>query len=253
VARPLIGITTYWVRAWEMGPTRPRGLPEQHMVMSTADYSWCVEAAGGTPVLLPRMTSAEAQARAVSRCDGLVFAGGTDLGPHLYGKTMTALVRRVVPERDEFELALLRLALERGLPLLAICRGLQLLNVGLGGTLFRDLATEHPGEVFHETGQCPKHEPTHPVRLEAGSVLDRAWGGGPVWVNSFHHQGIDALGAGLRPVAWSDDDLVEAVEHPGFPMVLGVQWHPEMMAECHPEQLAPFRLLVEKAANFAGG
>ncbi|GAB4285194.1 MAG: gamma-glutamyl-gamma-aminobutyrate hydrolase family protein [Deferrisomatales bacterium] len=245
--RPLIGITTYWVRAEELGPARRWGRPEQPMVMSTADYARCVAAVGGVPVLLPLVEEPAIPDLYVARCDGLLFAGGADLDPHTYGGDRSR-VARFLPERDAFELALLRAALERSVPVLGICRGLQLINVALGGTLHHDLreagVTPHP----HFTPCLPMTEPTHRVHLAEGSALRAAYGCGEVWVNSFHHQGVEALGSGLQPVGRGDDGTVEAVEHPAYPLVCGVQWHPEMMAAAHPGQLAPFRLLVETAA-----
>jgi len=247
MGRPLIGITTYWVRPEELGPGRRWGRPEQAMVMSTADYSACVAAAGGVPVLLPLTEDPEAVRAMAARCDGLLFAGGADLDPRSYGED-PSLVARCVPERDRFELALLRRALDTGVPVLGICRGLQLINVGFGGTLHHDLrdkgVTSHP----HFTPCLPMTEVSHRVRLAQDSALAGSYGRREIRVNSFHHQGVDRVGQGLRVVGWAEDGTVEALEHPDHALICAVQWHPEMMYRAHPDQLAPFRLLVERAA-----
>ena len=216
------------------------------MVLSTADYAHCVEQAGGVPVLLPLQATAAFDAL-LGRLDGLLLAGGEDINPAVYGGRVNRHVGRMEPRRDAYELALLDRALELGLPILGICRGCQLLNAFFGGTLHRDLEAERPGEVFHATTLLPKEETTHIVDLAEGSTLARALDRTTLAVNSFHHQGIESLGDGLQAVGWAADGLVEALEHPGHSFVLGVQWHPEMMTEAHPEQSTPFRLLVEAA------
>src|SRR5690606_24932130 len=128
--------------------------------------------------------------------------------------------------RDVMELEVLRRALEARMPVLAICRGLQLLNVHFGGTLVQDLPSERPGGPIHEQ-QAPITDHWHGARVESGSRLARILGSESLQINSFHHQGIERLGAGLRPLAWAEDRLIEAVEAVDHPWVIGVQWHPE--------------------------
>jgi putative glutamine amidotransferase len=189
-------------------------------------YSEAVQAAGGLVVLLPPDDeSAESPNETLDLLDGLVLAGGSDVDPATYGARPHPETDGTWPERDRFELALAHRALERDIPLLGICRGLQMLNVALGGTIDQHL----PDALGHErhrevSGVFSDHE----VRLEPGSLAARAVGGETTGVKSHHHQGLAELGEGLVVTGRSaDDELVEAVELPGRDFVLGVLWHPE--------------------------
>ena len=153
-------------------------------------------------------------------------------------------------ERDLFELALFAAARQRELPILGICRGIQVVNVALGGTLWQDLPSERPGEVDHNP-EAARSERTHLVRLEPGSLAASALGGTEIRVNSFHHQAIRDLAPKLVATGWTDDGLIEAVESaPGQPWLLAVQWHPEEMhAEVRSPDRGLFRALVERAGS----
>jgi len=191
-----------------------------------ADYVRAVERSGAVPVVLPSLAPEHAEAL-LDRLDGLLLSGGVDVDPALYGQPQHPKLGRVDRERDDFELALTRHALRRDLPLLAICRGQQVLNVATGGTLIQDLASELEGAVTHEApGRRTRR--SHPVEVLAGSKLSEILGPGPLSVNSFHHQAIDRLGEGLT-VSGScpEDGVIEAVEMKDRSFVLGVQWHPE--------------------------
>lgn len=180
-------------------------------------YADHVGAAGGLPVHLPCGIDPRA---VIDRVDGLVLSGGTDVDPARYGAATCATTPPLEPERDEFELALLDAALARDLPVLAICRGLQLVNVSRGGTLHAHLADHHPASGRHD------------VLIEPGSVLHGLHG--PVaGVNSLHHQGVDRLGADLVVTARAPDGVVEGLELPGA-RLLGVQWHPEQLGGRQP-------------------
>ena len=211
--RPLIGITTYREQAqW--------GTWHVPAVLLPASYADAVAAAGGEPVLLP---TGAVSAEVVSRLDGLIIAGGADVDPARYGQPAgphTAVVR---PERDESELAGLEVALDRDLPLLAICRGMQLLNVALGGDLLQHLP-DVAGVGTHDPG--PGLYERRDVRTEPGTRLHQLLGG-TAPVACHHHQAIDRLAPGLTPAAWAEDGVVEAVEAVGRRFCLGVQWHPE--------------------------
>lgn len=205
-----------------------------------ADYSTAVAAARGLPVELSRDAPVDAL---VERLDALVLTGGADVDPARYGRQREAGCGAVEPERDAWELALLDAAIRHGLPVLGICRGLQLLNVACGGTLVQDVE-EGPAGGRHMRADVAPHEPVHTVKLVPGTRA--AWlYGEEVKVNSLHHQAIDELGAGLLASGHSPDGTVEAVEMPGA-AVLGVQWHPEWM-RAHPE--AGFSWLVAQAGN----
>jgi putative glutamine amidotransferase len=238
---PLIGIFTSERHAGHPGEAPSDVAPATHMRLGLT-YLRAIEAAGGMPVVL----APDAPERAVGlveRLDGLCLAGGPDLDPLHYGAAERhALLGPTDFLVDDTELALLRAADEHGLPILGICRGLQALNVARGGTLVQhvdDHRQDHDADA-----------PLHPVRVAPGSLLARVCGtagAGALEVNSFHHQAAGRLGDGLRAVAWAPDGTVEAVEDPGRPLVLGVQWHAESMIG-RPQQLALFHALVDASA-----
>jgi putative glutamine amidotransferase len=222
-------------------------------------YVRSVLGAGGVPIILPPLLDAALVERALDGIDGVVLTGGEDIHPGLYGAEPSPHLYPPSRERDLFELALFAAARERALPILGICRGIQLVNVGLGGTLFQDLPSERPTSVAHDPGGA-RQARTHEVRLEPGSRAAQALGRTRVAVNSFHHQAIDRLGAGLVATGWTEDELIEAAESEDrSTWLLAVQWHPE---EMHADMAAPerglFRALVEAAmgraaANAASG
>jgi putative glutamine amidotransferase len=169
--------------------------------------------------------------------------------PACYGAEAHAELGPTEPEVDLFELGLVRAARRRGLPLLAICRGMQVLNVARGGNLVQHLP-DLSDELEHRQ-KAPASQPSHGVEVAADSGLSRIVGVGRIEVNSFHHQAIDRLGTGLEPVAWADDGVIEAVEAPADAFTLGVQWHAECLT-ARPEQAALFASLVDAAEAHAG-
>jgi gamma-glutamyl-gamma-aminobutyrate hydrolase PuuD len=221
---PLVGVTTYRQEAaW--GPWR-----RMAAVLPTS-YVDCVAAVGGRPLLLPPSEGpggAAASAGAlVSALDALVLTGGGDVDPTLYGAPAHARTAGVDTRRDAHEMALVAAALDADTPVLAVCRGLQVLNVHLGGTLVQHV----PDMVGHAGHQpAPGSFADTTVRIEPGSVLSKVLGESTV-VSCSHHQAVDRLGAGLVDSAWAPDGLIEAVELPDRPFVVGVQWHPEEDAD----------------------
>ena len=213
---PLVGITTSLTVDKQ---------PERAYV--NIAYIRAVQSAGGIPVLLPPHLSAEALSTLWQRMNGLVLTGGGDIDAARYDAARHPKTDDVAPARDQLELDLTRRALDEDVPLLAICRGIQVLNVALGGTLVQDLQSERPSAIAHSQRE-PRDEATHPVKIMGeGTRLGRILGSLEVSVNSMHHQAIDRLGFGLRDVAWAPDGVIEGVELPGDHFVLGVQWHPE--------------------------
>lgn len=190
--------------------------------LSPRAYSLTVQAAGGLALLLPPDDeAAEQPAELLDLLDGLMLAGGSDVDPASYGARPHPETRGSWPERDRFELALAHAALDRELPVLGICRGMQMLNVACGGTLEQHLAEQ--GTHRHTPGAFSDHE----VHVSDGSLAAQAVGAERAAVRSHHHQGIDELGEGLVPVGWAPDETIEAIELPGKPYALGVLWHPE--------------------------
>jgi putative glutamine amidotransferase len=231
--RPLIGVTTSELRASALATTRRHGEPPHPEMALGMTYLRTLDAAGAMPVVLPPVGDAEEY---LERLDGICLSGGPDLDPDAYG----ALERHselgpTEPSLDAFELALLSGAIERGLPILAICRGAQALNVACGGTLHQHV----PGHRQTELAT----EPSHSVELEPRSRVARIAGARTLAVNSFHHQAVDRVGTGLRVVARAEDGTVEAVEGAGF--VVGVQWHAETLAR----HMCLFEALVDAASH----
>ena len=214
MARPVIGITTYVTPArW--------GVWESEAALLPTEYVRMIERTGGTPLLVPPLTDGVDETLDV--LDGIIFSGGSDLDPELYGQEAHPKTTGIVSERDRAELTLLEAALERDMPVLAVCRGSQVLNVALGGDLVQHLP-DVVGDEKH------KHTPgtfaDHDVRLESDSRVGAILGNRAP-VKSHHHQGFGRLGAGLTEVGWADDGTLEAVEDPSRRFAVGVLWHPE--------------------------
>ena len=214
------------------------------------DYVRAVETAGGLPFVLAPGDPADAPALAseyLDRVEALVLSGGADIDPALYGEDRHATVTQVFPERDAFEVALCREALRRDMPVLAICRGHQLLNVATGGTLFQDIASQVEAAAVHDPDQ-ERWERCHDVEVLAGTRLREILGQERVAVNSFHHQAVKDLGRGLVLAARGcDDGVIEGMEMPDRKFVLGVQWHPESFWD-RPQGFQPlFQALVNAA------
>jgi putative glutamine amidotransferase len=236
--RPLIAVTT----SITVGTT-----PERAYVNST--YLRAVQEAGGVPVMLPPQLSADALLTLGERVQGLLLTGGGDIDPARFGESPHPTVYDVAPSRDTLEMAALRQALDRSIPVLAICRGIQVLDVAMGGSLYQDVFTD-PGTEIRHSQKEPRHEPTHKVTLLPGSRLAEVMGTETVEVNSMHHQAIKGLGRDLVAVAWAPDSLIEGVEGADRSrFLLGVQWHPEeLVAHSEPARRL-FTALVRAAAR----
>ena len=209
------------------------GLPET--------YAQALYAAHAAPMLIPLSAPLEHALEVWwPLADGLLLAGGGDVEPARFNGEMHPTVKDVYRDRDELEIALARRAVAEGMPVLAICRGIQVLNVALGGTLYTDIPDQIVHAVAHR-GQGPlRNVCAHSVQVASDSRLAGILGHTELCVNSFHHQGIKDLAPGLRAVAWSECGLIEAVEIPEHPFAIGVQWHPELMV---PHQHEPMRAL----------
>jgi putative glutamine amidotransferase len=229
--RPVIGIT-----AW------PAPVTSEHITVAVQavpdNYLELLDFVGLAALPLPVNGSPERAADLAARVDGLLLTGGGDVDPAAYAARQRPQTAGVDRRRDDVEIELVRLACQRGQPILGVCRGIQLLNVALGGTLVQDLPTDdppHPGHMVVETWDGA----THPVRPEPGTLLHRLLGP-EMAVNSLHHQAVDVVAPGMRVAARAPDGVIEAIEDTGPQFVMGLQWHPEMLGLGHPS-VAVFR------------
>jgi putative glutamine amidotransferase len=231
VARPLIGISSYG----RAGERQTFSLP--------CEYVDVVRLAGGVPVVLPAVEGDIPEALEV--IDALILPGGGDVDPAHYGGVRHDANYGISPERDGFELALARAALARpDLPILCICRGMQLLNVALGGDLVSHIPDDYGDRVAH---RHPELKPVvHPVRIEPNSRLGKILGATELTVHSVHHQAVGRLGKGLRAVAWSPDGVIEAIESENHRFLIAVQWHPELGALGDERQRRLFEAIVRR-------
>jgi putative glutamine amidotransferase len=216
-------------------------------------YSEAVEAAGGLPVHIPLIPSADFVNGVMDSLDGLLLPGSdSDIDPLRYGQEPHARLGSVHPEKDETDLLALAAADEQAIPVFAICFGLQSLNVSRGGTLIQDIESQHPAAIKHQQG-APRDRHSHRVRLLEGSRLSRLAQADEAPVNSHHHQAVETVGRELVATAWASDGIIEAVEdHRGDRFVVGVQWHPELGWEKDELSRALFREFVDEARAFAG-
>jgi putative glutamine amidotransferase len=248
--RVLVGVPAQTLQAID---GIPEGLPDS-WVMSTR-YMTALARAGAVPVMVPLLDD-EATVRGVyDRLDGVFLAGGVDVHPSAYGQPPGPHLGRTDAARDKVELALARWAVADGKPLLGVCRGLHVLNVALGGTLYQDVAAELPGSIKHDyfpgQGYARDHV-AHEIDVAAGSRLAGAFGAGACAVNSMHHQGIRDLGRGMRPSALAPDGLIEAVESGDTAYCVAVQWHPEALVEDHPGTNALFDGFADACLEWCG-
>lgn len=244
--RPVILLTCSGLRAAGLppggllGPCRGDSTPG-HRGCQKEQYVLAVEKAGGSPLLLPNSRHADAARSAVAAADGLLLTGGCDVSPSLYARRRHPTVKNVDPVRDRTERVAIAAAMESGKPILAICRGLQILNVALGGTLIQDISSGVDAALAH--GDCE-----HSISVERSSLLARLLRRRNVTVNSTHHQAVEQPAAALRAVAWADDGVVEALEPIDDYPLLAVQSHPERLIQRR-EMLALFRWLIAAAGK----
>ena len=236
--KPVIGILAN-LHHYESGP-----LPYVELCGLQRDYLFAIERAGGVPLMLPIVEDPDTIRQQIALIDGLVLSGGYDVSPAHYGEEPTALLEEIHPERDEYELLAIEAAEEMQKPLLGICRGMQILNVAYGGTLYQDI-THAPGERVKHRQKAKRYEPTHSVDVIQGTLLSRIVNAETLATNSFHHQAIKQLAPGFVVNAQARDGVIEGIERPGNRFMLALQWHPEMMAANDPYMQALFRLFVQ--------
>jgi putative glutamine amidotransferase len=237
VQKPVIGISS------TMGDGASTSAP--------LTYVNSVIRAGGVPVIIPVTDDKELLSVILGKVDGLIMTGGEDIDPlKWFGEEPRPALGEIAPKRDAFDIALIRLAVEKGLPVLGICRGEQLMNVAFGGTLYQDIPSQLPGYSVKHNQKAPGSYGTHSIWIEKGSVLNIVTGLDSVAVNSFHHQAVKDIAPGFRVTAWSKDGVVEAIEKEGAPKVFGVQFHPEVFTSAGCDTfLGIFRHLISEAGK----
>jgi putative glutamine amidotransferase len=231
--RPVIGLTT------DHGEK-----PDQYQISSY--YTASVEKAGGIPLVIPFRTDPTLIPQIVDQLNGILFIGGDDLDPALYGQQWHPQARHLDPARQRFEFALIAEVEKRRLPTLGICLGSQLMNVYRGGSMHQFLP-EVPRENPIEHRKLDRELPRHPIVLDSKSVIGRAIGKTEISGNTYHKQAADRVGRGLRVFATAPDGVIEGFEDPTLPLFAGIQWHPERLLD-EAEHLAVFKLLVDKAS-----
>lgn len=237
MSAPLVGIT-----GWKSDPYGPLA---RYTYNLGENYIRGVRAAGGLPVAIPLLLEETELHELFARLDGLLLSGGGDIDPAIFGQPRHRATHSVNDERDRAELALARWALEEDKPVLAICRGIQVVNVAAGGTLIQDIPTQIPGAIVHRySDDTPRDFVAHTVHVEEGTRLAGILGATEVPVNSWHHQSCDEPGRGIVYTAWSPDGVVEGTEVLAHRFAVCVQWHPEEMFHNRPDMLALFRALV---------
>lgn len=237
--RPVIGITT---KTRFVGGTTGTSATSE-MQYSPLDYIRSVWNAGGNPVLLPLIADSNAIEALLERLDGVILSGGMDVDPIHYGQEPAALFGGIDGPKDDMELPLAKRLLDLSIPTFAICRGIQVVNVAAGGSLFQDVSMAAECPLKHSQ-KTTDERPTHSVTVEKGSRIEQAFGSLRTRVNSYHHQCVDRLASGFCVTARADDGIVEAIEHERHPYMVCVQFHPELLTD-RPEFLRLFELHVE--------
>jgi putative glutamine amidotransferase len=240
MAAPLIGLTANF---------SPADDGKFGTIQVGESYVQAVLKAGGLPVVIPVGISGLELQSLIDRLDGILLTGGSDVDPARFQGPGHPRVYGIDARRDELEITLVQKAVETGMPFLGICRGVQVINVALGGTLYTDIADQMNGALRHDYyPDIPRNYLAHAVSIEKDSLLAQVLGSISVEVNSLHHQGLDRPAPDLRVVAHAPDSLIEAVELPEHPFGVGVQWHPEWLQE-HAPQRRLFQAFVEAAGR----
>lgn len=247
-SRPLIGVSTSDVCFPKADTPQERQVPRQREIKLAVEYLEAIESAGGIPVIVPPLQLGVLQPL-LNELAGVCISGGPDINPSNYGATAHPELGPTESALDKFEIALVMRADVMKMPVLGICRGMQIINVARGGTLYQHLPEQLDDSMSHRQKE-QGHVTTHDVEIAAGSFLEKVTGAQRVDVNTFHHQAPETVGHGLTAVAWSPDGAVEAVEDARRGFFLGVQWHLESLTAI-PEHAAIFENFVEHARTYA--
>lgn len=235
-----------------IGITANKLTQDNHLTRTVVNESYlhAILIAGGVPVVIPSGVSLGQVEALLDSLDGILFTGGVeDIDPACYAAPMHPTIGDIDPERDDMEISLVNLLVQKQKPFLGICRGIEIINVALGGTLYTYLDDQLPNALPHaQPYDPPLNKLIHTVQIETPSILRQLLGENEVWVNSFHHQGIRNIAPGLKASAFSKDGLVEGLEIPGHPFAVGVQWHPEELTDDE-RMLNLFRGLVNASVK----
>lgn len=220
---------------------------EKNSLWMLPGYMNIIEECGGIPLMLPLTTNEQQLTECIGLCHGFLLTGGQDVDPHLYGQNIRPECGEVCHTRDFMESFIFRNALQSDTPILGICRGIQIMNVLLGGTLYQDLPTQHPSEICHAM-KPPYDRPVHNVTVLENTLLSSIIGNGNYAVNSYHHQAICDLANAAQAMAVSEDGLIEAICVPKKKFIVGIQWHPEYAYEKDPKCTALVQAFLDTAS-----
>lgn len=238
--KPIIGITTNLLY-------RSNSYSGRYATNNNQDYEAAIFKSGGIPILLPPTKDLEATLSQLSLCSGLLLAGGDDVNPILYDEQPSKLLGETNHFVDTHHLQLTKLALQKSLPILGICRGMQVLNIARGGNVYQDFS-EYPHQSLQHQQNAPRNDVIHTVTTDKNSLLNELLG--PSFnTNSFHHQVIHKLGYDVLATAWAKDLAIEAIELQNYPFAIGVQWHPEIMLTVSDAMLPLFKKFIEVCMN----
>lgn len=244
--KPLIGITSNYSDDPKFMAKNGVGAEKQDFSYVAIDYTETLYKAGAIPVIIPFSENLEMIEEIFNKLDGIILSGGNDIDTYLFNERASSKLGKIIPKRDELEIMLAKKAIEKNKPVLGICRGVQILNVALGGNLIQDIASESKEYLSHDILTNERHRPAHPIEIEKDSILFEVYQTTKADVNSYHHQAVKQIADDLKPIAYSDDGICEAVEYKNKDRyVLGVQWHPEMMASEDEKSLKLIENFVE--------
>lgn len=244
--KAIIGISINSLRELSQNDVGQIGVEGQDWQLVAADYIRAVERNGGVPILIPNVKSIEDMSLVLDKIDGLLLSGGHDVNPRTYKERNSGKAGNFDNIRDHQEIFMTEYALERDIPILGICRGLQVLNITLGGTIHQDLPSA--GFFAHSMSNSLRNEPSHSLKILEDSPLYEIFKRDEIWTNSYHHQGINELGKGLKVAALSEEGLIESVYLDGKKFALAVQWHPEMMYD-NEEMNLIFKKFIKACKN----
>ncbi|HEY4386673.1 MAG TPA: gamma-glutamyl-gamma-aminobutyrate hydrolase family protein [Ktedonobacteraceae bacterium] len=243
--RPLIGIPCQTrIYSETNRPSRP-------IVFNNKSYIRAVEQAGGVPILIPLLDDLSGLQTLLPRLDGLLLAGGIDVDPQHYHEDAHPQLGETNPQLDALEIALAQWALQEDLPTLGICRGMQILNVALGGNLYQDLDAQFPGSLRHPNWDLPRNKIVHSVRIEQNSLLAKVLDTHEIKVNSLHHQAVKESGEDARISGYAEDGVAELMEVPQHRFMLGAQCHPEELYKEHPNWNLLFTAFIQASLSFS--